>query len=349
MEVIKVPVKRELQDLTKTALSLQNPGELMEKNLLLSPLGSQSDVQPMIEIITQTDDYGRFLISPLQKGYGTTVGNSLRRVLLSGLPGTAITYVKIEGVLHEFSTLPGILEDTTEIILNFKKVRFRSYTNEPKILRIDVKGEHDVTAKDIQGTSEIEVLNPDYHIATLTEKNARLAVELGVAKGKGFVSAEEHPFEHQIGLIPIDSIFSPVYKVNYFTEDTRVGQSTNYEKLHIEVWTDKSLRPDEALAESARLLTRHFELIMNLGKESVSETSGSSKEKSIMDTTIEELELSVRSYNCLKRANIQTMGDLVRYSEEDLMNVRNFGAKSLDEINDKLKTLGLSLRKEEMK
>jgi DNA-directed RNA polymerase subunit alpha len=344
-----VPVKKELQDLTKAVLSISGSGEYMEKSDSLNLLSFGSEPQVAIEVITQTDDYGRFLITPLQKGYGTTLGNSLRRVLLSGLPGTAITFVKIEGVLHEFSTIPGILEDTTEIVLNLKKVRFRSYTSEPKILKIDVKGEHEVTAKEIQGTSEIEVLNQEHHIATLTDKNARLAVELGVAKGKGFVSAEEHPFEHQIGLIPIDSLFSPVYKVNYFTEDTRVGQSTNYEKLHLELWTDKSLRPDEALSESARLLTRHFELIMNLGKEAASEAAGSSKEKSVMDTTIEELELSVRSYNCLKRANIQAVGDLVKYTEADLMNVRNFGAKSLDEINDKLKVLGLSLRKEEMK
>lgn len=347
-----MPIKKESPEVTRTALSLglgDAAAALTEKESLKANFLSQP-IEPSIECINLTDEYGRFLIAPLEKGYAITLGNSLRRVLLSRLPGAAVTFVKIEGVLHEFSTIPGVLEDTTEIILNLKKIRFRAYTNEPKIMRIDVKGEHDVTAKDIQGTSEIEILNPDQRIATLTEKNAKLTMELGIAKGKGYVSAEGHRFEHTIGLIPIDSIFSPVYKVNYFTEDTRVEQSTDYEKLHLEIWTDKSLRPDEALSEAARLLHKHLDLITNFGKAKAKPEAGETrKEKSVLDMTIEELELSVRSYNCLKRANIQTVGELVKYTEEDIMNVRNFGKKSLDEIVDKLKTLGLALRKEEEK
>jgi DNA-directed RNA polymerase subunit alpha len=347
-----VPIRKEIPEAARSALGLSHLGEsttLLEKEGLKAQF-LQKTVEPTIEVISVTDEYGRFLISPLERGYGITIGNSLRRVLLSQLPGAAITFVKIEGVLHEFSTIPGVLEDTTEIILNLKKVRFRSYTNEPKMMRIDARGECEVTAKDIQGTSEIEILNPDHHIATLTDKNAKLTMELGVAKGKGYVSAEGHNFEHTIGLIPIDSIFSPVYKVNYWTEDTRVGQSTDYEKLHLEMWTDKSLRPEEALAEAARLLNKHFELIMNFGKGKAQiGATEEPKEKSVLDMTIEELELSVRSYNCLKRANIQTVGELIKYSEEDIMNVRNFGKKSLDEIVEKLRALGLSLRKDEEK
>lgn len=304
-------------------------------------------VEPGIERVNVTDDYGRFLVSPLERGFGITLGNALRRVLLGGLTGAAATFVKIEGVLHEFSTLPGIMEDTTEMILNVKKVRFRLHTNDPKLVRIEVKGEREVTAKDIQGSSEVEVLNPDQHIASLADKNARLTMEIGVSKGKGYVSGEAHSFEPTIGLIPIDSIFSPIYKVNYFVEDTRVGQSTEYEKLHLELWTDKSVRPDEALSAAARLLDQHIMLIADLGKGlSKQDRGGSKASRSALEMTMEDLELSVRSYNCLKRANIGTVGDLVKYSVKDLMNVRNFGKKSLDEIAEKLAEMNLSLRED---
>lgn len=340
--------RKEIPELTRTTLGMEGSTAVMEKEGPKSAI-LDSPIQPTIEPITINQDYGRFLITPLEKGYGTTIGNSLRRVLLSRLIGAAITFVKIEGVLHEFSTIPGVLEDTTEIILNLKRARFRMHTNEPKLMRIEVKGERKVTAADIQGSSEVEILNPECPIATMVDKNARLTMELGVAKGKGYVSAEGHKFEHSIGLIPIDSIFSPIIKVNYFVEDTRVGTSTDYEKLHLEIWGDKSLRPDAALSEAAKLLTDHFDLIANLGKVSARGGAEGLREKSILDTTIDELELSVRSYNCLKRANIQSVGELIKYSEEDIMNVRNFGKKSLDEIKEKLTEMGLSLRKEEEK
>lgn len=305
-------------------------------------------VEPGIESVTLTEDYGRFLIAPLERGYGITLGNALRRVLLGGLSGAAATFVKIEGVLHEFSTIPGIQEDTTEMILNVKKVRFRLHTNEPKLVRIEVKGEREVTAKDIQGSSEVEILNPEQHIASLVDRNARLTMEIGVARGKGYVSAEKHSFDSTIGLIPIDSIFSPVYKVNYFIEDTRVGQSTDYEKLHFEVWTDKSLRPDEALSAAAKLLDKHVLLVATFGKGASRQERGDLRTpKSLLEMTIEDFDLSVRSYNCLKRGNINTVAELIKYSIKDLMNVRNFGKKSLDEISEKLAELNLSLRQED--
>lgn len=344
-----MPLKREIPELTRAALGLggkSDTGALAGERDSLTRL-LETAPEPTIETITLNSDYGRFLIAPLEKGYATTLGNSLRRVLLSGLTGAAITFIKVEGVLHEFSTIPGVLEDTIEIILNLKKVRFRVHTNEPKLMRIEAKGEHEVTAADIQGSSEIEVLNPEQHIASLVDKSARLTMELGVAKGKGYVPAEGHRFDYSIGLIPMDSIFTPIYKANYFVEDTRVGTSTDYEKLHLEIWSDKSLRPDEALSEAGKLLNKHFDLIISLGKGSSKAGGDARKEKSALDTTIEELELSVRSYNCLKRANIQTVGEMIKYSEHDIMNVRNFGKKSLDEINEKLAALGLSLRKEE--
>lgn len=345
-----MPAKKEIQDATRNALGFGGKGDsttlLAEKEGMKTQF-LESAAEPTIECVTLDKDYGRFLISPLERGFAITLGNALRRALLSSLMGAAITFIKIEGVLHEFSTIPGVLEDTMEIILNLKKVRFRVHTNEPKLMRIESKGEHEVTAGDIQGSPEVEVLNPEHHIASLVDKSARLSMELGVAKGKGYVPAEEHRFDHSIGLIPLDSLFSPIQKVNYFVEDTRVGTSNDYEKLHLEIWSDKSLRPDEALSEAGKLLTRHFELVASLGKSSGKMGADSRKERSVLDTTIEELELSVRSYNCLKRANIHAVGDMIKYSEHDIMNVRNFGRKSLDEIAEKLATLGLSLRKEE--
>jgi len=344
-----VASRKETPDITRSALGLLLKDSTTEKE---GPMTNflETPPEPTIECTQMTDEYGRFLISPLEKEYGITLGNALRRVLISGLSGAAIVYVKIEGVLHEFSTIPGVLEDTTEMILNLKKVRLRSHASELKVMRIEVKGEHEVTAADIQGSSEIEILNPDQHIASLVDKTARLTMELGVSTGKGYVPAEGHRLEHSIGLIPIDSIFSPIYKVNYFVEDTRIGPSVNYEKLHLEIWSDKSLKPDEALSQAAEQLNEHFELIAHLGKSTGKGATGERKsEKSVYDITIDELDLSVRSYNCLKRANIQNVGELVKYSEQDIMNVRNFGKKSLDEIIDKLTTMNLSLRQEEEK
>lgn len=322
---------------------------VLDKEAIKSSFLGEPRVEEIIEPIIQTQEYSKFRIGPLERGFGTTIGNSLRRILLFGLLGGAVTYVKIEGILHEFSTIPGVLEDTTDIVINFKKLRLKVDVDHPMIVRIEKSGEQEVLAGDIETPPEVHILNPDLHIATLVDKHAKFNVELGVAKGKGYLPAERQKVNEQlIGLIPVDSIFTPIVKVNYVVEDTRVGQLTEYENLILEVWTDKSISPSEAISEAAKILQKQLSIFIKLtdfGKEE-EEESGVPREKSIMDLTVDELDLSVRSYNCLKRAGIMTVGDLVKYSEADIMNVRNFGKKSLDEIKDKLSEYGLALRQE---
>lgn len=309
--------------------------------------------KPKIEIVEMNDDntYGKFVVEPLERGYGITLGNSLRRILLSSLPGAAVTSVKIDGVLHEFSTIPGVVEDVTDIILNLKSLCLKIYGEDEKILRIETASEGVITAGDIIHDADIEILNPELVIATLAD-NSRLAMEITVSKGRGYVTAERNKKgDHIIGVIPIDSAFTPVKKVNYTVENTRVGQVTDYDKLSLEVWTNGSIRPDEATSLSAKILNDHLRLFIGL-TESVSdveimvEKEEEQKDK-LLEMTIEELDLSVRSYNCLKRAGINTVEELIQRNEEDMMKVRNLGKKSLEEVINKLEELGLSLRKDD--
>jgi len=309
--------------------------------------------KPKIEIgeMNEEHTYGRFTVEPLERGYGITLGNSLRRILLSSLPGAAVTSVKINGVLHEFSTIPGVVEDVTDIILNLKCLCLKMYGDDEKILYIDAKEPGTVTAGDIICDSDVDILNKGLSIATLSE-NANLSMEITVAKGRGYVSSERNKkSEHIIGVIPVDSSFTPVRKVNYNVENTRVGQITDYDKLTIEVWTDGSIRPDEAVSISAKILNDHLRLFVGLTEaasdvEIMVEKEEEQKDK-ILEMSIEELDLSVRSYNCLKRANINTVEELINKSEDDMMKVRNLGKKSLKEVGNKLDELGLSLRKNE--
>ncbi|MCL5038971.1 MAG: DNA-directed RNA polymerase subunit alpha [Firmicutes bacterium] len=309
--------------------------------------------RPRIEVVARSEDgsYGKFLVEPLERGYGTTLGNSLRRVLLSSLPGAAITSVKIEGVLHELSTIPGVLEDVTDIILNLKGVALKHYSTEPKLLRLEKEGEGEVTAGDIIGDADIEILNPDHHIATL-DKGGRLFAEMTVEVGRGYAAAEKNKRPDQgIGVIPIDALFAPVKKVNYTVGDTRVGQVTDYDRLSLEVWTNKALRPDEAVSLAAKVLNDHLDLFVGLADNVASvdtmvQRSEIQKDK-LLEMTIEEMELSVRSYNCLKRAGLNTVGDIAEKTEEEMMKVRNLGKKSLEEVKLKLAGMGLSLRQPE--
>lgn len=309
--------------------------------------------KPKIECQEMSDDftYGRYVIEPLERGYGITLGNSLRRILLSSLPGAAVSSIKIDGVLHEFSAIPGVVEDTTELILNLKQMSLKIHSDETKLLRIEAEGPGEVLAGDLITDSDVEILNPDLHIATLSE-GARLYCELTAEKGRGYVRAERNKKSDQgIGVIPIDSIFTPVYKVNYKVEDTRVGQITDYDKLTIEVWTDGSIRPDEAVSLGAKILHGHLELFINLANttkdiEIMVEKEEESKDK-VLEMTIEELDLSVRSYNCLKRAGVNTVEQLINKTEEDMMKVRNLGKKSLEEVKKKLNSLNLSLKEKE--
>lgn len=305
-----------------------------------------------IEYAELSETYGKFVVEPLERGFGVTLGNALRRVLLAAIPGAAVTSVKIEGVLHEFSTITGVVEDVTQIILNLKELTLRLHTDKPKLLRLDVKGKKEVTAADIQLDAEVDILNPDLHMATLDKKDARLAMELVVERGKGYVAAEKHrKSEHVIGVIPVDSIFTPVQKVNYIVEDTRAGQATEMDRLVLEVWTDGSLRPEEAVQEAARVLIDSFKLFAGMGEEGEAfpgmEQGADAQMAKLYAMPIEELDLSVRPYNCLKRAGINTVGDLMQRSEEEIVSVKNFGRKSLDEVREKLATLGLSLKKRE--
>lgn len=307
--------------------------------------------KPNIEIVEMSEDntYGKFVLEPLERGYGTTLGNSLRRILLSSLPGAAVTSIKIQGVLHEFSTIPGVVEDVTEIILNLKSLTAIMHTDEPVTLRIEAEGQGEVTAGDIITGPEVEILNKDLHIATLDE-DGKLYMELEMDKGRGYVPAERNKKEnHTIGVIPIDSIFTPVKKVNFKVENTRVGQITDYDKLILEVWTDGSIKPDEAVSLGAKIMSEHLNLFITLTDhvndvEIMVEKEEDKKEK-VLEMTIEELDLSVRSYNCLKRAGINTVDELTKKTEEDMMKVRNLGRKSLEEVQRKLAELGLSLKK----
>lgn len=308
--------------------------------------------KPRIEKIeSEGNTYGKFVVEPLERGYGTTLGNSLRRILLSSLPGAAITSVKIEGVLHEFSTVPGVVEDVTDIILNLKSLALKMDTDEPQIVRIEAEGEGEVKAGDIIIPSCIEILNPDLHIATL-DTDGRLFIEMTVERGRGYVPAEKNKKDEDvIGIIPVDAIFSPVKKVNYYVEDTRVGQKTDFDKLTLDVWTNGSIGPDEAISLSAKILSDHLRLFIGLTDsmgdvEIMVEKEEEEKDK-ILDMTIEELDLSVRSYNCLKRAGINTVYELTQKTEEDMMKVRNLGRKSLEEVEQKMRALGLSLKSPE--
>ena len=307
--------------------------------------------KPRIEWVNKDgDNYGRFVVEPLERGYGTTLGNSLRRILLSSLPGAAVTSVKIEGVLHEFSTIPHVREETPEILLNLKELRMKIHSQEPQVLIVDAQGEGEVRAGDIKAPAEVEILNPELVIATL-EEGGKLYMEITAQVGRGYVTAERNKFPNQpIGVIPVDSIFSPIRKVNFNIEDTRVGQITDYDRLTLDVWTDGSIRADEAISLGAKILSKHLSLFINLTEkvdevEITSEDGENDKEK-ILEMTIEELDLSVRSYNCLKRAGINTVEELIRRSDEEMMKVRNLGKKSLEEVQNKLKELGLSLRKD---
>ncbi len=302
--------------------------------------------------ISADGTYGRFVVEPLERGYGTTLGNSLRRVLLSSLPGYAITSVKIDGVLHEFSTIPGVKEDVTEIVLNLKEVILKINGDGPKTIYINASGEGEITAGDIKTDSEVEILNPELHIATLNE-DARVSMELTCDRGRGYVSSERNKSLLQpiIGVIAIDSIYTPVLKVNYTVENTRVGQITDYDKLTLEVWTNGTITAMESVSLGAKILNEHLSLFGNLSGEAFDtavmvEKQDSGKEK-VLEMTIEELDLSVRSFNCLKRAQYNTVGDLITKTEEEMMKVRNLGRKSLDEVVAKLNSLGFDLRRDD--
>lgn len=303
-----------------------------------------------LEIDNETN-YAKFVCEPLERGYGVTIGNSLRRILLSSLPGAAITSVKIEGVVHEFSTIPNVVEDVPEIIVNLKMVRLKLHENEEKTIRIDVKGEGEVKAGDIITDDSVEVLNPDLHIATLAE-GAHLQIEMTADMGRGYNSAEKNKKDNMpINVLPIDSIYTPVKKVNYSVENTRVGQNIDYDKLTIELWTDGGLAPYEALSLAAKVMTGHLELFIDLSETAKNtqvmiEKEENKKEK-VLEMSIEDLELSVRSFNCLKRANISTVEDIAKMTESEMMKVRNLGKKSLDEVVAKLHSLGLDFAKEE--
>ena len=309
--------------------------------------------KPNIECleVDDTNNYAKFVCEPLERGYGVTIGNSLRRILLSSLPGCAITSVKIDGALHEFSTIPNVVEDVPEIIINLKNVRLKFDEVEEKVLRIDFKGEGEVTAADIITDGTVEILNPELHIATVSEGGS-LVMEMTADKGRGYNSAEKNKKPNQdISVLPIDSIYTPVKKVNYQVENTRVGQMVDYDKLVIEVWTDGSLKAHEALSLAAKVMTGHLELFIDLSEATKNtqvmiEKEESKKEK-VLEMSIEELELSVRSFNCLKRAGISTVEDLTNRSESDMMKVRNLGKKSFDEVTAKLNSLGLSFASED--
>ncbi len=297
--------------------------------------------------------YGRFSMSDLERGYGNTLGNSLRRILLSSLPGAAVTSIKIDGVQHEFSAIPGVTEDVTEIILNIKKIALKLHTDQPdKKVVIEAKGAGEITADSIIRDAEVEIMNPDLHIATLND-DANLYIELTLSKGRGYISAEKNKqfLQPSIGVIPIDSIYTPVIKVNYTVEDIHSGQYADREKLIVEVWTNKTINPDEAVSLAAKLMSDLLKLFVDLsetgGKTEIIVEKEENKKEKVLEMTIEELDLSVRSYNCLKRASINNVEDLISKSEEDMMKVRNLGRKSLEEVIHKLEGLGLGLRKEE--
>ena len=305
---------------------------------------------PKIECVELKEDgtYGKFVIEPLERGYGITLGNALRRILLSSLPGVAATSVKIENVLHEFSTVQGVKEDVTELVLNIKGLALKMNGEGPKTIYIDAKGEGEVTAADIRTDGDVEVINKDLHIATL-DSDGKLYIEINVDRGRGYVSLTKNKRDNQpINTIPVDSIYTPAKRVNFTVENTRVGQITDYDKLALEIWTNGTIKPDEAIGLSAKILIEHFKLFMTLtdhanNVEIMVEKEEDKKEK-VLEMTIEELDLSVRSYNCLKRAGINTVQELTQRSMDDMMKVRNLGKKSLEEVEQKLAALGLGLR-----
>ncbi|PIC86018.1 MULTISPECIES: DNA-directed RNA polymerase subunit alpha [unclassified Sporosarcina] len=309
--------------------------------------------KPKIETVTIGEDlqFGKFIIEPLERGYGNTLGNSLRRILLSSLPGAAVTSIQIDGVLHEFATIEGVVEDVSTVILNVKKLALKIYSDDEKVIEIDVKGEGVVTAADITHDSDVEVLNPDLPIATLG-KNGHLRMRMYAVRGRGYVPSDQNKREDlAIGVIPIDSIYTPVSRVNFQVENTRVGQSTNFDKLTLDVWTDGSIGPKEAVSLGAKILTEHLNIFVGMTDEAQTaeimvEKEEDQKEK-VLEMTIEELDLSVRSYNCLKRAGINTVLELANKSEDEMMKVRNLGRKSLEEVKAKLDELNLELRSEE--
>ena len=311
--------------------------------------------RPKIDTASLSADgrYGKFVVEPLERGFGTTLGNSLRRVLLSSLPGVAVTSIKIDGVVHEFSTIEGVKEDVTEIVLNVKGITAKLYSDTPKTVRIEASGEGEVTAGSIQQDAEIEVLTPDWHIATLAD-GAKLIMELVFDKGRGYVPAERNKQaaeQASLNALPVDSIYTPVLKVNYTVENTRVGQITDYDKLTLEVWTDGTISAKEAVSLAARIMTEHLNLFVTLSQEAMDaeimvEKDDKGKEKAL-EMTIEELDLSVRSFNCLKRAGINTVEDLINKSEDEMMKVRNLGRKSLEEVMAKLDSLGFTLTKDD--
>jgi len=305
--------------------------------------------RPCIECIETPDDesYGKYVVEPLERGYGTTLGNSLRRILLSSLPGTAVTTVKIAGIQHEFSTIPGVKEDVTEIILNIKGLVARLHTQRAKTVYIEASGDCVVTAGDIKIDGEVEILNPEMHIATLSG-DATLSMELTIDHGRGYMSAERNKLQQPvIGVIPIDSIYTPVNRVNYTVENTRVGNVTDFDKLTIEVWTDKTITARDAVSLGAKILCDHFTLFTDLsetiGAKSIVVEKAETQRDKVLEMTIEELDLSVRSFNCLKRANINTVEDLISKTEEEMIKVRNLGRKSLEEVIHKLSMMGLTL------
>jgi DNA-directed RNA polymerase subunit alpha len=311
----------------------------MLDTLLQAAVATEVSADP--RVISINDN--KFIVEPLARGFGITLGNSLRRVLLSSLTGAAATHVRIDGVLHEFSTMAGVREDTTEVILNLKKLNLRISTEKGKVLRLDAQGPGIVTAADIQLDPEVDVLNPELVIATL-DKGARIGMDLYVARGTGYVPAEKQSSQEQlIGIIPIDSIFSPIIKANYTVEDTRVGQRTDFDRLILEVHTDGSLMPYEAISEAALILQKRLSLFTSLEPPSQTEATAGSPAPELLETPIEDLQLSVRSLNCLKRGGIRTIGELLTYSEDDIMKLKNFGQKSLDEIKEKLQERSLFL------
>ncbi|UNL36471.1 DNA-directed RNA polymerase subunit alpha [Limosilactobacillus reuteri] len=309
--------------------------------------------KPNIHKVEETDNYGKFVVEPLERGYGTTLGNSLRRVLIASLPGAAITSMQIDGVLHEFSTVEGVTEDVTQIILNLKKVSLKLDSEDQKNLELDVKGPAEVTASDIQGDNEVTILNPDLHIATVAD-GAELHIKLTADKGRGYLSANDNKTRMDdlaIGVLPIDSIYTPIERVNYTVENARVGQRNDYDKLTLDVWTDGSLTPTEAVSLGAKILTEHLAMFVDLTETAQNaqvmvEKEETHKEK-MLEMTIEELDLSVRSYNCLKRAGINTVKELTDRTVSDMMKVRNLGQKSLEEIKLKLNDLGVSFRQDD--
>jgi len=304
--------------------------------VLDAPQGTQ------IEVRERRENYAKFVIEPLDRGFGITLGNALRRVLLSSIPGAAVTYVKIDSVLHEFSTLPGVVEDTVDLLLNLKGLPLKLNTDDPKVLTLNVSGAREVTAGDISPDADVEILQPDYHIATLTKKDAKLVMEIGVEKSRGYVTADRQKnIEHMIGLIPMDSIFSPIRKVNFTIDDTRVGQSVDFDRLTLEIETNGSITPDDALSEAANIFTDQLSLFIDFSTEEKPVPTAPASE---WDVPVETLNLSVRSFNCLKRAGISKVSELLDMTEDEIFKMRNFGKKSLDEIKQVLDERGLSLR-----